>query len=63
MWRFHDLHDNEIIVIIVFKRIGYMFIFHVDVFQLPNIAKGLGKKAFKMYLESFFDAIFYSLVI
>jgi len=29
--------------------------------QLPNIAKGIGKKPFKTYLESFFDPIFYSL--
>jgi len=31
-------------------------------FQLPVIAKGIGKRAFKMHIELFFDAIFYSLV-
>ncbi|KAK2178117.1 hypothetical protein NP493_558g01003 [Ridgeia piscesae] len=29
--------------------------------QLPVIAKGIGKRAFKMHIELFFDAIFYSL--
>lgn len=29
--------------------------------RLPHIAKGLGKRYFKMYLEIFFDTIFYSL--
>lgn len=29
--------------------------------QLPNIARGIGKKAFKPYLECFLDDIFYSL--
>ncbi|KAK2162572.1 hypothetical protein LSH36_96g05027 [Paralvinella palmiformis] len=29
--------------------------------QIPFIAKGLGKRTFKMYLELFFDAIFYSI--
>ncbi|XP_076463710.1 uncharacterized protein LOC143295909 [Babylonia areolata] len=29
--------------------------------QLPNLAKGLGKRQFKMYLEIFLEPIFYSL--
>ncbi|XP_067136446.1 uncharacterized protein [Centruroides vittatus] len=29
--------------------------------QLPNIARGIGKKAFKLHLEKFLDDIFYSL--
>ena len=30
--------------------------------QLPVIAKSLGKRSFKRYLELFMDAIFYGLV-
>ena len=30
--------------------------------QLPQMAKGLGKRYFKMHLESFFDIIFFSVV-
>ena len=30
--------------------------------QLPVICNGVGKKMFKMYLEMFFDSIFYALV-
>ncbi|KAH6926961.1 hypothetical protein HPB50_024298 [Hyalomma asiaticum] len=29
--------------------------------QLPNVVKGVGKRAFKMHLELFFEPIFYSL--
>ena len=29
--------------------------------QLPRVAKNLGKRVFKKYIESYFDAIFYSL--
>lgn len=39
-----------------------MFMLLLTLFQIPYIAKGIGKRTFKSYLESFFDAIFYSVV-
>ena len=47
------------------RFIKNVFVLHhyiVFEFQLPQIAKGIGKKPFKMYIEMFLDSIFYSLV-
>ena len=37
-------------------------LYKVVLFQLPAIAKGIGKRVFKAHVESFLDAIFYSVV-
>ncbi|XP_071441316.1 uncharacterized protein [Hetaerina americana] len=45
-----------------YKHYAYHLAFHETVCkQLPVIARGLGKKAFKAVVADFFDAIFYSL--
>ena len=49
---------NDLVLVFVFRHCHFFIL----IFQLPQIAKGIGKKPFKMYIEMFFDSIFYSLV-